>query len=347
MLSPRRIVRNLSNHFLLPLALTVSALAPAEPASAQEPFTMETGLYIQPQFHWEDPDDDTSESTFLVRRARVSVRGNAYENFTYLLQMDVAGSSARLIDAVVSRPINSYLTVSVGQAKAPFGRQQLTSDTGLQFVDRGILDPRFNPARQPGVWVSGGVGDGLVQYSAGVFNGDGINRANDDGDYLKAARVVWNPLGPYALEESSLDFPESPRLALGAGFVDTKFDPTDPFDAHRLGLEAAFKVGGFSAVSEYVHERLSSPTRGRRRMNAWYAQSGFVVRPGYEAAVRYGTISPSTADATTPDLTEKGVSVSRYFEGHDAKIQADFLRIESDVLPPSVGQIRVQVQLRL
>lgn len=332
--------------FPLFLMLTVSALVPAEPVAAQEPFTMDMSLYIQPQFYWADPDDDTSQGNFLVRRARVSVRGNAYEDFTYLLQIDVAGSSARLIDAVVSRPINSYLIVSAGQAKAPFGRQQLTSDTGLQFVDRGILDPRFNPARQPGVWVSGGVGDGLVQYSAGVFNGEGLNRANDDGDYLKAARVVWNPLGPYALEESALDFPESPRLALGVGFVDTKFDPTDPFDARRLGLEAAFKVGGFSAVGEYVHERLSSSTRGRRRTNAWYAQSGFVVRPGYEATVRYSTISPSTADATTPDLTEKGVAVSRYFEGHDAKIQADFLRIESDVTP-SFGQIRVQVQLRL
>ncbi len=308
---------------------------------------MDMGLYVQPQFAWVDADDAPPEGTFLVRRARVSVRGNAYEHFTYLLMVDLAGSSARLVDAVVSRPINPYLTISAGQAKAPFGRQQLTSDTGLQFVDRGILDPRFNPARQPGVWVSGAAGGGLVQYSAGIFNGDGINRANEDGDYMKAARVVWNPLGAYPLEESALDFPESPRVALGVGFVDTKFNPADPFDAHRLGLEGAFKVGGFSAVGEYVHERLSSPTNGRRRMNAWYAQSGFVVRPGYEAAVRYGTISPSTADATTPDMTEKGVAISRYFEGHDAKIQADFLRIESDVLPPSLGQIRVQVQLRL
>ena len=328
------------------MLIGAASLTPAQ-TSAQEPFTMDMSLYIQPQFVSVDPDDAKSEGDFLVRRARVSVRGNAYEDFTYLLQIDVAGSSARLIDAVVSRPINSNLTISAGQAKAPFGRQQLTSDTGLQFVDRGILDPRFNPARQPGVWVSGGVGDGEIQYSAGVFNGDGINKANDDGDYLKAARVVWTPLGAFPLEEGALDFPESPRLALGAGVLSTKFNPADPFDAERLGLEGAFKVGGFSAVSEYVHERLNSPTRGRRRMNAWYVQSGFVVRPGYEAALRYGSISPSVADAITPDLTEKGVALSRYFRGQDAKIQADFLRIESDVLTPSVGQVRVQVQLRL
>jgi phosphate-selective porin len=236
--------------------------------------------------------------------------------------------------------------VAAGQAKAPFGRQQLTSDTGLQFVDRGILDSRFNPARQPGAWVSGAAGDGVLTYSAGIFNGDGMNQLNVDGDYLKVGRVVWNPLGPFALEESSLDFPASPLVSLGVGALSTRYGATE-FTAKRLGVEAAFKVQGFNTVGEYVLERLDSDTSPSRDTYGWYLQAGYLLRSGYELAGRYGTIDPDVQDAVTPDRTEKGFSLSRYFDRHDMKIQADYLRLESEADGTSEDQIRVQWQLRI
>jgi phosphate-selective porin OprO/OprP len=308
-------------------------------------FTVGLSFYVQPQFEWVDPQGGDSEGSFRVRRARASMRGTAYTRFSYLIQIEMAGSSTRLVDGWIGTELHPLLTVAAGQAKAPFGRQQLTSDTGLQFVDRGILDPRFNPARQPGMWVSGTIAEGLT-YSAGIFNGDGINQPNLDGDYLKTARLVWNPLGPYALEESSLDFPESPLLSLGAGVLSGRFGTTD-FTAQRLGLEAAFKLQGFNAVGEFVFEQLDSDLDPSRDTSGWYAQAGYLLRAGYELAGRYGTIDPDIRDAVTPDLTEKGLSLSRYFNGHDMKIQADYLRLESDTDGTSEDQIRVQWQLRI
>jgi hypothetical protein len=320
--------------------------APSLPQIQVGDFSVDVGFYVQPLWAWVDPEGASAEGSFRVRRARLALRGAAYERFTYLIQIEMAGTSTRLVDGWIGTELHPLLTVAAGQAKAPFGRQQLTSDTGLQFVDRGILDPRFNPARQPGAWMSGEVGDGLLTYSAGIFNGEGMNQANDDGEYLEAARVVWNPLGPFALEESALDYPEAPLLSIGAGAVSTRVGTTG-FTARRAGFEAAFKLRGFNTVGEYVFERMVSDVDPSRDTHGWYVQAGYVVQPGYELAGRYGTIDPDTRDAITPDLTEKGIGLSRYFEGHDMKIQADYLRLESETDGTSFDQIRVQWQLRI
>ncbi|MBM4184257.1 MAG: hypothetical protein FJ207_08510 [Gemmatimonadetes bacterium] len=306
--------------------------------------TVGVSFYLQPQWAWVSPEGGTSQGSFRVRRARLTLRGDAHERFSYQIQIDMAGAATRLVDGWITTELHPRLSVSAGQAKAPFGRQQLTSDTGLQFVDRGILDARFNPARQPGAWVSGAAGD--VSYSAGIFNGEGLKLTNDDGQYLKAARVMWNPLGPFALEESALDYPESPLLSLGVAALSTRYGTT-AYTARRVGFEAAFKVQGFNTVGEYVLEQLVSDTNPTRDTNGWYVQAGYVVRPGYELAGRYGTIDPDTRDAVTSDRTEKGVSLSRYFQGHNMKLQADYLRLESETDGTSADQVRVQWQLRI
>jgi phosphate-selective porin len=321
--------------------------APASARAVQEvPFTAAVSGYVQPRYTHVDPDDDDDVGSFGVRRARVTVRGAAYERFNYMVQVELAGSSTRIVDGWISHTLSPFATIAAGQAKAPFGRQQLTSDSGLQFVDRGILDPRFNPARQPGIWLSGGIGEGQVTYTAGVFNGEGMNVANDDGDFMRVARIVWTPLGSYPMEESALDFPEQPRLALGVAVLSTTIGTTDLYDTRRYGGEAAFKFGGLSAVAEYVQERLTQPGV-QRDTRAWYAQAGFGIRSGYEIAVRYSTIDPDTPDALSADQKEKGFALSRYFEGHDMKIQADLLQLDSDASGTSVTQVRAQIQLAL
>jgi hypothetical protein len=136
--------------------------APSLPQIQVGDFSVDVGFYVQPLWAWVDPEGASAEGSFRVRRARLALRGAAYERFTYLIQIEMAGTSTRLVDGWIGTELHPLLTVAAGQAKAPFGRQQLTSDTGLQFVDRGILDPRFNPARQPGAWMSGEVGDGLL-----------------------------------------------------------------------------------------------------------------------------------------------------------------------------------------
>jgi phosphate-selective porin len=337
-----------TRHSLRTAAAVVLGLAgflPA-PAASQDPFTVDFGTYIQPRYTHDFPEEGDSEGNFAVRRARGIVSGEAYDLVTYRIMVDFAGASPRLKDAWVATELGEAVTLSAGQAKIPFGRQWLNSSSRFQFVDRSIAALRFNPDRSPGVWASGFLGGDVLEYSAGLFNGDGENSGNVNGDLAEVARLVWTPFGAYPLAESALDFPENPTLAVGAGVLNLatndEDEPTE--EALRFNVEAAFKLQGFSAQAEFFTEELEEGEDDELTTNAWYAQAGYLLESGYELAGRYGMVSPDVPGGIL-DETEMALAASRYFEGHNLKIQADYTVIDREVADQSDGQLRVQLQL--
>jgi phosphate-selective porin OprO/OprP len=326
--------------------LGLTGFVPAPAASQDDPVTVDFGMYIQPRYTHDFPEEGDSEGNFSVRRARGIVTGEAFDRVTYRIMGEFAGGSARLMDGWVATNFGS-VTLTGGQGKIPFGRQWLTSSSRFQFVDRSIAMLRFNPDRSPGVWASGFLGGDVFEYSAGLFNGDGVNNGNVNGDLAEVARVVWTPFGAYPLAESALDFPEEPLLALGAGVLNLatndEDDPTE--EALRFNVEAAFKLRGLSAQAEFFTEELEAADEDDDlTTNAWYAQAGYLLESGYELAGRYGAVSPDVPGGVL-DETELAVAASRYFEGHNLKIQADYTVIQRELADQSDGQLRVQLQL--
>lgn len=330
----------------------VVAEAPSIPVLQDPDFTMDFGVTVQTRYTYLDPEGSDATGSFEVRRLRPAVSGEAYGQFTYRVVAELAGSSARLLDGWIGYELSPEATITVGQAKAPFGRQQLVSSSRLQFVDRAITDRRFNPSRQPGVWIGGSAGEGQVEYSAGLYNGEGINRRNEDGDYMKVGRVVWTPLGAYGLQESALDRPEDPRLALGVAAMHTTVDVSDDpddgtADVVRVNLEGAFKVGGFNAAAELTFERSKPDIGDDQDTVGWYIQPAWLFESGWEIAGRYAVISPDSAAGIDLDESERGIGISRYLEGHDVKIQADFVQYVEELSDTTDNQVRVQLQLRI
>lgn len=330
---------------ILVLVSCICLIGPRAAMSQDTEPTLTFTLGMQALFTQDFPDEGDSNASISARRFRPGARGS-YEGFDFRVMTELAGGSARLLDGYLSREINPYLTVTAGQSKVPFGRQWLTSYTRLQFVGLSIAADRFNENRQPGVWLTGGIASAL-QYTAGLFNGEGLNTANQNGDLLRVARVVWTPLGSYSLAESSLDFPEDPRLALGGSVLGKREgQDDDATDLLRLELEGAFKLQGFSAVGEYFHERAEPHAGTSYGTAAWYAQTSYAIRSGYELALRYSAVRPDV-DAPDGDLTEKGIAVNRYFEGHDIKLQAEYLLLDDEVLDTTDQRLRVQFQVSI
>ena len=83
------------------------------------------------------------------------------------------------------------------QFKAPFGLEQLTSDTILLTPERTLVTGALTPERQIGVQLWGKplsserpAQRDLFSYALGVFNGNGRNTtANDNNDFMLAARL--------------------------------------------------------------------------------------------------------------------------------------------------------------
>jgi phosphate-selective porin OprO and OprP len=335
------------------VATGVAAAAPAESPvlvslEAQDPpFALNIGARIQVRYSYLDRDEAAARGSFGVRRGRLSLSGEAYRHFDYAIQVELAGESARLLDANIRYRLAPLANLWLGQGKSPFGRQQLTSSANLHLVDRAITDVRFAPGRQQGVALLGQSPGGTFEYAAGIYNGNGINAGNTNNRYMVVGRAVVMPLGAYLPVESAHDYPASPRVALGvAGMFNTVGEGDAEVDVTRLGLEAAFKVRGFNSVGEYYHEWATPAVGGALDASGWYLQAGYLL-PGrrHEIAARYAVISPDTP--TNADTVETGVGYSLYLNGHRAKLQTDVRRIERKATDLNDLELRVQFQLAI
>jgi phosphate-selective porin OprO and OprP len=329
-------------------AVATGGATGADTGTTQEPpFTLNIGARVQVRYSYLDPDGGDASGSFGIRRGRLSLSGSAYQRFDYAVQVELAGASARLLDANIRYELAPMAAIWLGQGKAPFGRQQLNSSGNLHLVDRAITDGRFAAGRQQGVALTGRTPGRTFEYAAGVYNGNGINEPNPNESYMYAGRAVWTPLGAYAPVESAHDYPASPRLALGvAGMRNTVGIDEDEMEISRLGLEGAFKVLGFNTVGEFYREWATPVAAASFDTDGWYVQAGYLLpNRRHELAARYAVISPDTPGNT--DIVETGIGYSLYFNAHRAKLQSDLRSIERKALDTNDLELRVQFQLTI
>lgn len=322
---------------------------------------------VQTRFTRTDPEAGDEIGSFRIRRMKTAIEGNAYSglwrfklqanwvggdvvtNVTQAANGTVTQSRSRgpiLEDAEVWYAKNPLATLWVGQGKSYFGRQELTSSGRQQFVDRSLASDRFAGLRQIGVGLIGANQGKTFEYNLGIYNGNGINTtANDNQDFLYIGRAVWTPFGEYRLEESSLDYPTSPKLALGGGFLqNTTGTGSSETDVDRIGAEVAFKYLGFNANGEYYTETSQRVNAAEVDTDGYYLQLGYLFpNKKLELAARLSEIAPDTA--SPQDRTETGVAVSWYFDRHNHKLQGDYREIEDDATRRKDKELRLQIQL--
>ena len=323
-------------------------------------FTLGIQNRVQIRFTHTDPEFGDSQGDFRIRRYKFKLAGTVYEQWKYALQVNFARrvidteSDQLLEDAAFVYTRNPWANVWIGQYKAFFGRQFLTSSGSQQFVDRSIASARFSGRRQIGVSVSGRNEKKTFEYDAGLYNGNGPNQvADDNGSYQTVARVVWTPFGEYQLEESSFDYPKSSKLAVGASYNDNGVDPDpalalDELEFTRYGFEVAYKIRGFNAVGEYYMEDLEAVGAVQQDNDGFYVQTGYLFpNKHFEIAGRYSVVSPDTDGGPSEDLTEARVAFNWYLKKHRYKLQADLGTLDSDSDPDAEANIaRVQMQFR-
>ncbi len=323
-------------------------LFPVTPGNAQSndapPVTARLGAQLQLRYTHDQPEGGNQ---FAVRRGRLALNGTAYEDFDYSIQVDLAGSSAQLLDAFVRYTPVPSATFWLGQGKIWFGRQFLTSSRNLHFVERSIASARFEGGRDQGVGFIGRPAGDLLEVDLGVYNGNGPRRnANPDGQLLTVARVVLTPNGPYRPMEGAFDRPDRTLVALGvAGLRNTTTEgEAETEEVLRLGLEAALRRGGWNGTAELFREEAEPEGGPVRRTSGWYVQAGYLL-PGnrFEFALRHAVLRPRGDHE--PERSESGMAWSAYLHGHDAKVQADLRSISESGIRRDRTELRVQLQI--
>ena len=366
---------------LVTSALMLGALVTAPAANALEIFSNDDGLsfaingYAQPYFRWVDNpctydagggacgEQRVAADGFGLSRGRISFEGDYQERGSFKLELRTI-PNAQLLEARLDfRPL-PWLQVTAGRFKVPFSRQELTSESRLQLVDRAAFISG-TPGRQLGVAVQAqfGIGetaDDLITLSGGVFNGESAKEQapvnNIDEDFLYAARLEIAPFGQPAYAEGDLRSPSERRqasLVFGAGWTyNTVGEDVGDYEQRNVGGDVAFMWQGLSLYGEVFRR---DRNYNNDDLNVDQAGFGYNIQAGYfipapylrdhlEIAGRVEEWDPQRAhnaeddaavrpfNSGTGPANSSGTQASRnyvaglnwYFFGHDLKLQANY-----------------------
>ena len=254
---------------------------------------------------------------FVFNTLRLDLRGTVLDYYDFRILPDFASGKLVVQDAYVDVRYSELVKLRVGKTKVPFGLERLQNETSTTFVQRG-LPTLLVPNRDLGAELIGDVGDGVIEWQAGIFNGvaDG---GSGDGDATNdkegAARIFVRPLahGPplarklgfgvaatYGDKGANLAQPDTPtwktqgQSTIFTYVVGTTLANTVVADGlhWRATGQGYYYAGPFGVLAEYVrsvqHVVLNG-THERVSADAWQAVVQWVLT-GDDAT--YNSVTP-------------------------------------------------------
>ena len=318
-----------------------------------------------------NPDGDGNEGLgFRVRRLRATWDGNAFAPWMkYKVEYDFR-RTGELKDMKLSFAKNKAFVPTMGQYKVPFNREVLNSSSVLQVVDRSIITDYFEYDRDIGAGVYGLLGDGMIRYDLGVFQGEGMNQKNDKGDtgMLWAGRVQAALIGGDAKKVKE-NFAKKPTLMVGAAIagidVEGGSDSNIGIPSGERVLEDG-KVTSFTAdinyrgprfnlTGEYIGRWVNPDDAGVATAYdyGFRVQGGFFVVPKkVEFASRYAMVTfdddVAGVDGDLDNVWTFTQGLNYYLSGnHKWKVQLDYtFQREEDLagVESDESMVRAQVE---
>lgn len=201
---------------------------------------------------------DTSKiSAFDIRRARLALNGGLTDKIDYRFFAEFGGSvPPQLLEAIfIYKFHGEQFKFSAGQMLIPLGNDIICSETKMESINRAILSETLGArgndvignqnARDIGVQLSGILktkdARPYLNYAAGVFNGAGINKFDNNKDKAIAGRVIVSPIN---------------NLWFGGSYYNgsSRWGDSITIDKNRdrYGLELEYKYKAFTLRTEYM-----------------------------------------------------------------------------------------------
>ena len=269
-------------------------------------------LKLQGDFRTFD-DAVTEEDGFEFNRKRVGIQGHFLKYFEYELERELREDNVWR-DVFLNFTYFDNYQVRGGKFKMPFGLEQLTGPTDLDFVYRTNVSENLTPAREIGVALHGQFHRRAFGYEVGVFDGDGededarLERGGENVERTIAARVTGRPLRraglPANAGELTLGFavtsgtvPEGLNSLRVRTAFRQRFDDPVFVDGRRLrlGLEADWQPGPFSVKAEFIRATDERKNQGIQLEDlpaavaqGWYVSGSWIVT----GESKFGGIEP-------------------------------------------------------
>ena len=341
--------------------------------AADESFSMKFNARVQSLFITEVPEMDFSEveTNWLIRRSRLKFSGFAYNpKLQYKIELGLSNrdhggetpetnnTSNLILDAFIKWKVVDNFEIWVGQTKLPGNRERVISSQKLQFVDRSLVNSRFNIDRDMGIQFRNKhmLGGMVFKEAVAISQGEGRNRTvGNQGGLEYTGRVEFLPMGEFTRKgdyvSSDLEREATPKLAIGLTFdhnanaarergnlgsyvADTAYNSLQTVLADFM-----FKYNGWVVAGEYANKKALGErlVAGDEFISNYYTGSGVNVQLGYlfknnvEPAFRYTEITPESAGLSSDRDLQKMYTfgLSKYVVGHSLKVQTDVSVIDN------------------
>ena len=264
------------------------------------------------QTHVLDSDAPIGDlSGFDVARRRVGVEGRIAGDLDFQIEGEI-GDDDPWKDVYVNYRRFTSIRVQAGKFKLPFGLEENTSATNLDFVYRSRAATQLAPGRDRGAMVHGRV-IGLLQYELGVFDHDGRNARTNNPDRVSGESTLAARLGvqPFrgtktlvrdlhvAIALTDSQVPEGISALRGRTVLDASFFPAYLWvqgNRRRTGIETRWRPGPFSVSSEYI--RVSTERLGQSVENS--ALSPLIAGGWYVSGTWLATGEQKSSGADKP-----------------------------------------------
>ena len=303
------------------------AEADQEESASQANSSVQLNGYVQVRYthYW-----DTGTDGFRIRRARLGFKGEILKDVNFKLQVDGTRIPI-LLDAAVEISLIPYATLSFGQFKVPFSQENLTSSSALDLVKRTQTVVQLCPGqdigaagRDIGVTVHGKFS--IVEYTLGVFNGSGINRADMNEQKDIGGRLVLRPLNSLVIGVSH--YIGDRRPIFGAA----------PVNRDRTGVDVVFSQGPAFIKGEYIFAR-----DDQAESAGWYIRGGYsFLKEKLQALINY--------DSYDWDLDLAGSRMNvltlglNWFFSQKTKLQINYAHHRNEFSGFSYGVLLAQCQ---
>ena len=280
-------------------------------ASQDGGFTMRISGQLQTRWvmsHVGDESTADSNQTdwgFQVRRAKVKFKGNVVDKTWRYTINGAFGSSGTFAfeEAMITHDVNDNLSVSIGQYKAPWTREELVSSSRQLAVERSLVNEYFNADRGVGLDVKYVTDDWSLQgaYNNGVKTaytgsiGRNTSSANNPTKWAVQGRFQYKlsgDWGDFKSFTSSLDDDEAVMIGF-AGMAQSwngQLDGAASDAASVWGVTAdlSAKFSGISLFGAVIYQSFDA---GDDAENAkpWgvVAQAGYSLTDQWEVFGRF------------------------------------------------------------
>jgi phosphate-selective porin OprO/OprP len=285
--------------------------------------------------------DHPSNDEFYVSRARIYLSGTIYKYFDFKVQADFGKGDSKLKDGFINLNYFPSVQIKMGQFKAPFSLERMTSSKYITFIERTLPVDNLTPDRDVGLMVHGAYRPVGLHYGAGIFNGARSNESDADDHKDFVGRLAMTPFTERvstSYGEQDTAYPGDRDSIWNKGELktagDSEFFQLNDGVVHdgkrtRFGTELAWVMGPVTLQGEWMRVDLDDME------NRW-GESHDLSMKGYYVALSY-FITGEEQNYSVSQAFFKRPKIKRVFDPSRGEWGAFQLCIRYDRLDVSDG----------